>query len=796
MVEEAGKGRNFRASHRTREIAAVFLFAAGIFGLLSLHSSSAGVIGVWVARYCRWALGLAADLPAALSLAGGYLCLRSPSDRVAMARRVIGVIILVGVFLILIHLQTVGPFGVPYMSWNTRLGMTYPYGAGIVGAFLTGLCLRALGLSGTYIFTLAFLIIGLILLGEITLAAVLATAGRWTRGIIQGLWYALIRCGLGTLREARELARSLRDRLGSKKRGKSSDGATGYRRQKVKGSSDHGATGSDSGSMSAGGNAKSEAVVLSDRVGTDEACREAAATGESVTPVATRRRSSSAGRRRTADQYANETPQPLQIVDQQRPRVGPYVMPQLDLITAPPRKTRRARKHKNDEQVRLLEDTLASFGIEARVVDVCQGPTVTRYEIQPAPGIKVSRIVGLADDLALSLAAADVRIEAPVPGKSVVGVEVPNKEPSTVYLQEVLGSEEFQKHPSRLAMALGKDIAGRPVVADLRQWLHLLVAGATGSGKSVCLNAMIASLLYKASPEEVQLLMIDPKRVELTVYNGIPHLVSPVVTDPKKASTALRWAVKEMERRYELFADAGVRNIDSYNRWMEGNIKQYGEGEKLPYIVVIIDELADLMLVAASDVEDAICRLAQMARAAGMYLIIATQRPSVDVITGLIKANIPSRISFAVSSQVDSRTILDMAGAERLLGKGDMLCYPAGASKVTRVQGALIFDRDVEALVEFWRQQADPESEGENIIEVQEAADTEAESDDELFDDAVRLILNTGQASISMLQRRFRIGYSRAARLIDAMELKGIVGPQQGSKPREVLITKYGDEEE
>ena len=472
-------------------------------------------------------------------------------------------------------------------------------------------------------------------------------------------------------------------------------------------------------------------------------------------------------------------------------KAGPFTLPGLDLLS--PVRHRRPRKQNSGEEGELLEETLVSFGIDGRVVDICQGPTVTRYEIQPPPGVKVSRIVSLADDLALALAASDVRIEAPVPGKSVVGVEVPSKEPSVVYIQEVLASKEFQSHPSKVAMALGKDIAGKTVVADLAKLPHLLVAGATGSGKSICLNTMIASFLYKSSPEEVQLLMIDPKRVELAVYNGIPHLVSPVVTDPKKAATALRWAVREMERRYEQFADAGARNIEAYNEWMAENKERYGEGELLPYIVIIIDELADLMLVAAADVEDSICRLAQMARAAGMYLIIATQRPSVDVITGLIKANIPSRIAFAVSSQVDSRTILDMAGAERLLGKGDMLYFPAGAPKATRAQGAFIQERDIARLVEFWSQQADPEDKEENIIDEQESVDNEVVIDDELFDDAVQLILDSGQASISMLQRRFRIGYSRAARLIDSMELKGIVGPHQGSKPREVLIDHYGN---
>ncbi len=435
-----------------------------------------------------------------------------------------------------------------------------------------------------------------------------------------------------------------------------------------------------------------------------------------------------------------------------------------------------------------MEQTFASFGIEAKVVNVSQGPVVTRYELQPAPGIKVSRITALADDLALALAAEDVRIEAPVPGKPVVGIEVPNKHTEPVLLRDVLETTEFSEHPSPVALALGKDIAGKPVIADLKKWLHVLVAGSTGSGKSVCLNAMIASILFRTHPEEVKLLMVDPKRVELSVYDGIPHLISPVVTDPRKAATALRWAVVEMERRYQLFADTGVRNIDMYLELARES--QSGEEplEELPYIVIIVDELADLMMVAAAEVEDAICRLAQMARAAGMYLIIATQRPSVDVITGLIKANVPSRISFAVSSQVDSRTILDMGGAERLIGKGDMLYYPIGASKPVRAQGAWISDKEVEALVNFWKKQGEPSYEEAIQQEVVDLALREEDEEDELLEDAIRLVVENGQASISMLQRRFRIGYSRAARLIDVMELRGIVGSDQGSKPREVLV--------
>lgn len=472
-----------------------------------------------------------------------------------------------------------------------------------------------------------------------------------------------------------------------------------------------------------------------------------------------------------------------------------YRLPPTALLERP--RQRNGGREAGEDQAQLLEETLASFGIDAKVVQVNRGPVVTRYEVQPGPGVKVNRITGLADDIALALAAAGIRIEAPVPGKSVVGIEVPNRETSTVYLREVIESEEFQKASSRLMLALGKDIAGNPVVADLRKLLHVLIAGSTGSGKSVCINTIIASILYKALPHEVKLLLIDPKRVELAVYDGIPHLVSPVVTDPKQASAALKWAVKEMENRYTRFSEAGVRNIDGYNRYVEALLADAAEAggdparlpRPLPFIVIIIDELADLMMVAQGDVEDSICRLAQMARAAGIHLIIATQRPSVDVITGLIKANVPSRIAFAVASSHDSRTILDMVGAERLLGKGDMLFYPTGASKPWRAQGAFISDREVHDLVEFWKQQGEPQYR-EDVITQGTGAGPDEDVDDELFEDAVRLVVDTQNASISMLQRRFRIGYSRAARLIDMMEQRGIVGPYQGSKPREVLWTR------
>jgi len=491
------------------------------------------------------------------------------------------------------------------------------------------------------------------------------------------------------------------------------------------------------------------------------------------------------------------------------------ILPPLSILRVPMRR-RVARKESEDPNAlgRMLEETLASFGVDATVVGVSQGPMVTRFEVQPGVGVKVSKIVNLADDLALAFASAGVRIEAPIPGKSAVGIEVPSREKSIVYLREVLDSDEFRGSESRLTMALGKDIAGAPIVADLADMLHLLVAGATGSGKSVCLNSIICSLLFKATPEEVRLLMIDPKRVELSVYDGIPHLLAPVITDPKKASGYLRWVVEEMENRYRLFQIAGARNIAQYNDMVKsGALEQFlpdqdteadaqqtqgqAEAERprpLSYVVVIVDELADLMMVAQREVEDAIARLAFMARAAGIHLLIATQRPSVDILTGIIKANIPSRIAFAVSSQVDSRIILDTAGAERLLGKGDMLFHPVGLPKPIRVQGAYISDEEVAALVEFVRRGGEPLYEAENVESSAKAGEGIAE-DDELFAEAATLVVQTGEASISKIQRRFRVGYARAARLIDTMEVLGIIGPYEGSKPRKVLMDEAELEE-
>lgn len=486
-----------------------------------------------------------------------------------------------------------------------------------------------------------------------------------------------------------------------------------------------------------------------------------------------------------------EGDQPLPLTEMEN---VDYQLPPIELLDEPKNQHHQQAKGEIQATVRKLERTFQSFGVKARVTRVHVGPAVTKYEVYPEAGVKVSKIVNLHDDLALALAAKDIRIEAPIPGKSAVGIEVPNQEVATVSLREVLETSQAGK-ASILSFVLGRDISGDAVVSELNKMPHLLVAGATGSGKSVCINGIITSILMRAKPHEVKMMMIDPKKVELNIYNGIPHLLTPVVTDPKKASRALKKVVSEMERRYELFSDTGNRNIEGYNEYINRYNQSANEEEQqplLPYIVVLVDELADLMMVASNDVEDAITRLAQMARAAGIHLIIATQRPSVDVITGVIKANIPSRIAFSVSSQTDSRTILDSGGAEKLLGRGDMLFIPVGSSKPTRIQGAFLSDEEVEHVVDHCIEQQKAQYQEEMIPE--EETEVQDEVEDELFNDAVQMIVEMQSASVSMLQRRFRIGYTRAARLIDAMEDRGIVGPYEGSKPRTVLVNEYHEQ--
>ncbi len=478
-----------------------------------------------------------------------------------------------------------------------------------------------------------------------------------------------------------------------------------------------------------------------------------------------------------------------------------YNFPPISLLQDPAPQGKVATRRQLDQIADKLEKTLLSFGVEAKVTNITRGPTVVRYELTPAVGVKVSKIVNLADDIALNLAAKSIRMEAPIPGKGTVGIEVPNETKEAVYIKDVIASDKFKKAESKLAFALGKDTSGDVTMGDIAKMPHVLVAGATGSGKSVCINAILTSILYKAKPSEVKLILIDPKMVELSGYNGIPHLLIPVVTDPKKAAGALDWAVNEMEARYAKFAEAGVKEIKGYNKLMERD----ASGKRLPQIVIVIDELADLMMVAANDVETSICRIAQKARAAGMHLVIATQRPSVDVITGVIKANIPSRIAFTVSSQVDSRTILDQVGAETLLGKGDMLYFPTGEMKPQRMQGAFVSESEVENIVTFIKGSSEAKY-NEDIIEhiekqgkvnkgVEDPSADEDDDADALLDAAIELVVDMGQASASMLQRRFKIGYSRAGRIVDQMEARGIVSGYEGSKPRQVLISKEEWEE-
>ncbi len=469
-----------------------------------------------------------------------------------------------------------------------------------------------------------------------------------------------------------------------------------------------------------------------------------------------------------------------------------YEFPPLEFLKEGKNTAKNSKKTITDTASKL-QRTLHSFGVSAKVENVSVGPTITRYELKPAEGVRVSKIANLADDIALNLAAESIRIEAPIPGKQAVGIEIPNKEKDMVALRDIIADVKFKEAKSKLAFAVGRDAAGETVVADIAKMPHVLIAGSTGSGKSVCINTLITSIIYKAKPSEVKLVMVDPKVVELSVYNGIPHLLIPVVTDPKKAAGALQWAVQEMINRYHLFAEKNVRDITGYNEALEAE----GIEEKLPQIVIIIDELADLMMVAAKDVEDAICRLAQMARAAGMHLVIATQRPSVDVITGVIKANIASRIAFAVTSGVDSRTIIDSIGAEKLLGKGDMLFYPSGTIKPQRIQGAFVSDSEVEKIVTFLKNNGGPAYSDDILEKIEKANSTEQEIEaeenddmDEFLMDAIDMAVNMGQISASGLQRRFKIGYTRAGRIIDQMEARGIISGYEGSKPRKTLISE------
>ncbi len=800
------------------EIGGIFLIAGAALGLISLARGPSGYVSGALANLMISAFGRGAYAVPIFMALTGILMLWRRTGRIVVVR-LMGLLALCIAIVIGFELYDFGEaaIAIPFAEYVDGIG---PQGGGLVGAAGAWALLRLFGFSGSVIISVALGVSGLSIASDVPVAAAVTFVARsiWTGlsfvlknmresydAIILHLFEAVpphpADAGVGDKANISVDAGKLEDVIVA-------DGSTGAQeRRGIERLKEFFRPDEPSGSVDDSG---LKVHAAPDGSGAEQAARaQVPVLGERARPSPVVARPESPG------DPTGEMEQ-LKLIDDD----AYAVLPPMSILRTPPR--RRGRKEVEDPRgmAELLESTLASFGVEATVVGVSAGPVVTRFEVQPGPGVKVSKIVNLADDLSLAFASAGVRIEAPIPGKAAVGIEVPSRYKSTIYLREVIESDEFQKAESRLTFAVGKDIAGKPVVGDLSDMLHLLVAGATGSGKSVCLNSIICSLLFKATPDQVRLLLIDPKRVELSMYDGVPHLLAPVVTDPKKASGYLRWVVEEMENRYRLFQLAGARNIGQYNEMVRlgivdeylnaeeaehggtrldqaGSSAEAGDGadaltrmKPLAYIVVIIDELADLMLVAQREVEDAIARLAFMARAAGIHLIIATQRPSVDIVTGIIKSNIPSRIAFAVSSQVDSRIILDTSGAEHLLGKGDMLFHPVGLPKPIRVQGAYISDEEVSSLVRYLKRQGKPTYEAEAVDTSDSAEEEGIAEDDELFPDAARLAVGSGEASISKIQRRFRVGYARAARLIDTMEVLGIVGPYEGSKPRKVLITE------
>lgn len=744
------------------EVIGVFVVGMACLGLVALYSDRSGVVGGQIKQLLTvLAGGGRVCIPIMVGAWGlAYMNQRIPR----LGARVIGAILLWLVLLGLLHLQLPGieAFSRTDIFNEGKLG----HGGGIVGAGVTALLITTIGILGSYV----------VLIMTAFMGALMITNRSLIRGV-QEVGHAGKESGLWMKHQMNDFIDVLKSSEDENPDDKDSvlqgDLKTEDKRPKKMSSPTKGKT------LALDPDVVERPLVIK------------TLEDQNYLPAETNVPKGQLGFEKLyGGAHSNTIIPPGKVtstpVSRQTREDGNFQLPQLALLNKGI-KIKNPRLNKDlADNVKILEETLASFGVKIKVTQVTQGPAVTRYEAQPAPGVKVSKITNLADDIALSLASADVRIEAPIPGKSVVGIEVPNKEIAMVHFREVLETPEFQETTSKLAMCLGKDITGTPVIADLTKMPHLLIAGATGSGKSVCINTLIHSILFKARPDEVKFLLVDPKMVELANYNGIPHLIAPVVTDPKKAAGALKWIVTEMETRYELFAAAGVRDIVRYNFLRTQD--KHDEHPPLPYVVVIIDELADLMMVAPGDVEDAICRLAQMARAAGIHLIVATQRPSVDVITGIIKANIPSRIAFGVSSQTDSRTILDMNGAEKLLGRGDMLYYPMGASKPLRVQGCYLGDKEVENVVTFLQNQAKPEYQE---IPNMELGNTKTEAlEDELFYQAAQLFIEGGTASVSLLQRRLRIGYTRAARLMDFLEDKGVVGGYEGSKPREVLMTR------
>ncbi|OIU72170.1 FtsK/SpoIIIE family DNA translocase [Rossellomorea aquimaris] len=761
------------------EITGLALIALSLISIIEL-----GAVGKAFVYFFRFFLGewYMAALLWVLYIAG-YLMVKREVP-LLFSRRLLGLYIIVASFLLLSHvklfdlLSNDGIFENPSVIMNTwdlfwmdvnGETSTTDLGGGMIGSILFAVSYFLFDSQGARIVSATFILIGIILVTGKSLGEVLGKAGLRFREFLSGQW-AAFKTDMSEWKESKENKKV-------EKQQKQQKANSDMKKQEA--------------SVPQPNSEEEEKIepIISNFA---ERAYGGMPSEKDKEKEENTEKAKEAGSQNNSEEESESTP-PITFTEVEN---KDYKLPSLTLLKSPKQTDQSNEYQLIHANAAKLERTFQSFGVKAKVTQVHLGPAVTKYEVHPDVGVKVSRIVNLSDDLALALAAKDIRIEAPIPGKSAIGIEVPNSEVAMVSLREVLESKQHNKPDSKLQIGLGRDITGEAVLAELNKMPHLLVAGATGSGKSVCINGIITSILMRAKPHEVKLMMIDPKMVELNVYNGVPHLLAPVVTDAKKASQALKKVVSEMERRYELFSHTGTRNIEGYNDYVKRqNIENEEKQPLLPYIVVIVDELADLMMVASNDVEDAITRLAQMARAAGIHLIIATQRPSVDVITGVIKANIPSRIAFAVSSQTDSRTILDSGGAEKLLGRGDMLFMPVGASKPTRVQGAFLSDEEVEDIVDFVISQQRAQYQEEMIPDDIPEDSGSGEAEDELYKDAVQLIAEMQTASVSMLQRRFRIGYTRAARLIDEMEVRGVVGPYEGSKPRTVLVGKPSEEQ-
>jgi DNA segregation ATPase FtsK/SpoIIIE, S-DNA-T family len=761
------------------EITGLALIALSLISIIEL-----GAVGKAFVYFFRFFLGewYMAALLWVLYIAG-YLMIKREVP-LLFSRRLLGLYIIIASFLLLSHvklfdlLSNNGMFENPSVIMNTwelywmdvnGETSTSDLGGGMIGSILFAVSYFLFDSQGARIVSATFILIGIILVTGKSLGEVLGKIGSRFRLFLSGQWTAF-KNDMSDWKESKGKKKAEKQQ-NAKEAGKKKEAQVP---QEVQEEEKIEPIISNFAERAYGGTPPNKEEPIAQNGETEKAAPSGKTKGEA------------------GEGEADSSP-PITFTEVEN---KDYKLPSLALLKSPKQTDQSNEYQLIHANAAKLERTFQSFGVKAKVTQVHLGPAVTKYEVHPDVGVKVSRIVNLSDDLALALAAKDIRIEAPIPGKSAIGIEVPNSEVAMVSLREVLESKQHNKPDSKLQIGLGRDITGEAVLAELNKMPHLLVAGATGSGKSVCINGIITSILMRAKPHEVKLMMIDPKMVELNVYNGVPHLLAPVVTDAKKASQALKKVVSEMERRYELFSHTGTRNIEGYNDYVKRqNMENEEKQPLLPYIVVIVDELADLMMVASNDVEDAITRLAQMARAAGIHLIIATQRPSVDVITGVIKANIPSRIAFAVSSQTDSRTILDSGGAEKLLGRGDMLFMPVGASKPTRVQGAFLSDDEVEEVVDFVISQQKAQYQEEMIPDDIPEEASSGEAEDELYNDAVQLIAEMQTASVSMLQRRFRIGYTRAARLIDEMEVRGVVGPYEGSKPRTVLVGKPSEEQ-